>query len=646
MKSSHYGVRLVLMLMCGLFVFCLHESAARAGTLTVNTATDTAQNVCDGTLSLREAMLLSSGVNTLGRSLTAGEQAMVTGAVTWSGTVPPPLGCSSSLGPYRFITSGVGGDVRDEIFFATNVDTVLLTAGLPEITWGLDSIDGLKSNGTKVTINGANAGANAGFSITASLDVTIRNLIIQNFQREGIFVSGSDNCVFEGSEIFSNASDGINIVPFTDVFGTHNSRNNRIGGTSLSQRNVIHLNGRNGITITADPNADRATDQGNVIENNFVGIRSNGTQDSGNGRQGIRLQNAFGNRIGGDTAASRNVISGNDDNGILLDGDGCYSNRILNNFIGTNKDGNALVGNSGSGVALLQGAGDPVGPSSSPNIIGDVGKGNVIGGNFFGVGMFDANTDHNIVRGNFIGTDLAASLNLGNVRDAVFIQSAHDNQIGGTGAGEANVFAYNGGAGVYVQAGTANNIRRNRIFLNTDLGIDLHPGGVTPNDFMDGDTGPNNFQNFPVITSGSSAGGNTTVRGSINSTPNTALTLEFFVSPQGDPSGNGEGSTYIGSVALTTDSGGNAVFNNTFATGISYQGFYATMTATDPNGNTSEFSQTFRLGCTYSLSFNSQSFPVTGGNGSFNLNTTSTCDWQAVQSDSWITINGNAGGTG
>lgn len=648
MKDSGRRLRLMLLLMCGLFVLCAQQSRVRAGTLTVNTVSDTPQNVCDGLLSLREAMLLSAGVNSLGRPLTAGEQSMVTGAVTWSGTVPAPPGCSSNLGPYRFVTSGVGGNVRDDVLFALNVDTVLLTAGLPEITWGLDNINGLKSDGTKVTLNGSSAGVTSGITIIGgALDVSIRNLIIQNFQQHGIFISGSDNCVFEGLEIFNNGIDGISITPYTFISGVLNSRNNHIGGTALSQRNFIHLNGRNGITITADANADRTTDQGNIIENSFIGLKSNGNQDSGNGRQGIRLQQAFGNRIGGDTVASRNVISGNDDNGILLDGDGCYSNRILNNFIGTNKDGNALIGNSGSGVALAQGAGDPVGPSSSPNLIGDAGKGNVIGGNFFGVGMFDANTDHNIVRGNFIGTDLTASLNLGNVRDAVFISLSHDNQIGGTGAGEANVFAYNGGAGVYVQGGTANNIRGNRIFLNTDLGVDLDPGGVQPNDFMDADVGSNNLQNFPVIASGSSAGGNTTVRGSINTTPNTSLTLDFFVSPDRDPSGFGEGSVYIGSAAFTTDSGGNAVFNNTFATGVSFQGFYSTATATDASGNTSEFSQAFKLGCSYTLPFPaSQSFPVTGGSGSFNLNTTSACDWQAVRSDSWITITGGASGTG
>ena len=86
----------------------------------------------------------------------------------------------------------------------------------------------------------------------------------------------------------------------------------------------------------------------------------------------------------------------------------------------------------------------------------------------------------------------------------------------------------------------ANNVTRNRvsansIHSNTLLGINLGPAGVTPNDAGDPDTGANTLQNFPVITSATSVGGNTTIVGALNSTPaSTTFTIEFFSNPACD----------------------------------------------------------------------------------------------------------------
>src|SRR4029077_3177562 len=96
-----------------------------------------------------------------------------------------------------------------------------------------------------------------------------------------------------------------------------------------------------------------------------------------------------------------------------------------------------------------------------------------------------------------------------------------------------NIIAGNGGRGIEIDLGATNMaILRNSIFANgpttpgnqIGLGIDLDGGGVTPNDQVPGDpdAGGNNLQNFPVITSVGSAGGSTTITGTLNSTPNTA----------------------------------------------------------------------------------------------------------------------------
>src|SRR5205085_4443276 len=111
------------------------------------------------------------------------------------------------------------------------------------------------------------------------------------------------------------------------------------------------------------------------------------------------------------------------------------------------------------------------------------------------------------------------------------------------------------------------------------------------NDAGDADTGPdaNNFQNFPVITGVFVLPTDNIVKGTINSTPDTHLTIEFFANSSCDPSGYGEGQTYIGTTTVMTDASGDATF--TFHPTTLSSGQVVTATATDDNGNTSEFSQ-------------------------------------------------------
>ena len=51
--------------------------------------------------------------------------------------------------------------------------------------------------------------------------------------------------------------------------------------------------------------------------------------------------------------------------------------------------------------------------------------------------------------------------------------------------------------------------------------------GVTANDAGDGDSGANNLQNFPVLTSANSNTAGTTIVGSLNSNANTTYRIEF-----------------------------------------------------------------------------------------------------------------------
>ena len=218
------------------------------------------------------------------------------------------------------------------------------------------------------------------------------------------------------------------------------------------------------------------------------------------------------------------------------------------------------------------------------------GAGNLISGNGGGVYVRGSGATGNKVEGNYIGTQGDGTSALGNTGHGVVISTvASDNTIGGTAAGAGNVIAFNGGDGVYVISGTGNLIDPNSIHSNTGLGIDLGTDGVTPNDPDDPDAGANNLQNFPVLTVAAGGPATTTIKGTLNSTASTTFTLEFFSNTACDPSGNGEGETFLDSTTETTNGSGDVSFTISVGTTVPV-GEFITATATDPNDNTSEFS--------------------------------------------------------
>ena len=154
---------------------------------------------------------------------------------------------------------------------------------------------------------------------------------------------------------------------------------------------------------------------------------------------------------------------------------------------------------------------------------------------------------------------------------------------------KGNTITSNSGDGVRVASGTENEIQENSIYDNAQLGINLSEDSITPNDTGDGDTGPNNLQNFPVLIRVVSAGDSLDIDGRLNSTPNTTFNIDLYSNQSCDPSGYGEGQAYLGTFSDSTDSSGNLVFKASFPKS-NLAGEYITATATDPNGNTSEFS--------------------------------------------------------
>jgi uncharacterized repeat protein (TIGR01451 family) len=280
------------------------------------------------------------------------------------------------------------------------------------------------------------------------------------------------------------------------------------------------------------------------------------------------------------------VINRFNGNGIVVNGS---NNFIEGNFIGTSAAGTFALSNTLDGVLINGGSNNTIGGTT-------VAARNLLSGNRNGIQISGAGSG-NIIRGNFIGTNVTGTVAIGNSLNGILINGSSNNAVGAVGSASSNVIAFNGSAGVAVTSGTGNSILSNSIFLNGGLGIDLGPIGVTPNDSGDPDTGANNLQNFPVITSASNAGVSTAVEGTFNSTQNTSFRLEFFSNQVSNPSGFGEGQSLIGAINVTTDATGNASFSQTFQVTVAPgQAITSTATRNSAPLDTSEFSRAVQVG--------------------------------------------------
>ncbi len=447
------------------------------------------------------------------------------------------------------------------------------------VTW-----DGATIENNYVLVNGAGTGVtNDGTGVSFFSDNNLlggtteeaRNIIGR------VSISGVNNEVlgnYIGTDVTGNASVGSDVIGL-QITGSE-AENNTIGAAVEGAGNVISgqlesiISGANGFGI-------KMSGSGNLIQGNLIGTNADGTSPLGNGDDNI--QNFGSNTIGGTAAGAGNVISASQGTGIFVSAS--VENETLliqGNKIGTDITGLVALGNAEQGINL----------TASPAIIGgaEPGSGNVIsanGGDGIRIsGSFDKDGPH-IIQGNWIGTDITGTRALGNGGDGIEISNAFGSTIGGERAEEANIIAYNMESGVRLFANNAvgHRISRNHIFDNEQLGIKLGAGAnIENNDNGDDDTGPNNEQNYPVMTVNADG----TVNVSLNSIASQTYHIEFYGNPVCDASGNGEGQEFLQAEEVTTDAAGNGVFDTTLLV-FKGQEFVAA-TATDPDGNTSEFS--------------------------------------------------------
>ena len=124
--------------------------------------------------------------------------------------------------------------------------------------------------------------------------------------------------------------------------------------------------------------------------------------------------------MGGTVAGARNVISGNTQAGVELTGAGTSHNLVEGNYIGTNYAGSGAIGNGSSSNSFSDGV--LIDAAATYNTVGGTTAGarNVISGNLHnGVEIYGQGTDHNLVEGDYIGTNAAGTAALANHQDGV-----------------------------------------------------------------------------------------------------------------------------------------------------------------------------------------------------------------------------------
>ena len=576
-----------------------------------------------------DLVILKAGKNPLAVVLTASSATFTVANTDDSGSGSlrqAILNANANPGPDRIVFDIPGAGSH----------TITTASALPTISDPV-TIDGTTQQGfignPIIELNGAGAGQGVdGLKIFAGSSV-VRGIVINRFSSDGIELSVNGGNIIEGNYI------GTDLTGTADIGNAFHglmiqSSNNTVGGTTTAARNVISGNDNAGVSIAAGVT-------GNLVLGNFIGTDATGTIAIGN-TTGVSTEGQSGNIaksvIGGTAPGARNIISGNNGRGVSI-GSTLAGNLVQGNFIGTDVTGSVAVGNLSDGVLINFGA--------LNNLIGGTTSAarNVISGN----GGNGVRSDYhpNTVQGNFVGTQVNGVSPLGNGSNGVFINFVSGNTIGGTAGDAGNIIAFNGGDGVLVVTGTANAISSNTIFSNTGLSINLDRDGATPNDPCDGDSGANNRQNFPLITSVNSSGGSTTIQGTLDSAPSVTFRIEFFSSSGCSPSGLSEGENYIGSATVTTGSSCSASFTITLPITVSSSSII-TATVIDPNGNTSEFAPCFpgSPSCAYSISPTSQGFSTAGGAGSVSVATSNGCGWTAVSNAGWIIVTSSDSGSG
>lgn len=485
---------------------------------------------------------------------------------------------SSGSGPQRIIKFQIPGE---------GVHTINLASPLPSVPYS-GVVDGYTQPGARP--NSLAAGTDAVLLVEVNASAVPNRVALQfsSFYSvvRGLVLNGDvviadcDLNQVSGCYVGTDAHGMVSTATGGSVriLGGDLGNANRIGGTTPADRNVIATSITIGGSHVPNPH-------GNTIQGNYVGVASNGNSFL-NPSAFVSLSHTDNNTIGGSTGGAGNVIAGS----VGLSS----ANRTIvqGNLIGTT----GLVASPGAtGLSL---GGNPGGccPGTATNNI--VSQNVIVASDKVAAAISLFYASNNVFRGNLIGVGTDGKTRVGNSPQginfsATFYRSMN-NTVGGPSPGDGNIIMFGsgvqGGANSPPPAGIAavadpcqNIINGNSISGTGGLGIDLGKQGVTPNDPGDAD----GIQNYPVLTSAVFANGSAHVTGTLNSVANTSFRVELLGNDTPDPSGYGQGQSYLGFTSATTDADGNATFDVTLPVPPSVNAISST--ATGPS-ETSEFS--------------------------------------------------------
>ncbi len=406
--------------------------------------------------------------------------------------------------------------------------------------------------GPEIEIDGALAGVAVNGLVLDSDEIEVRGLNINQFTGRGILIR-ANSATIVGNYLGTDPTGTIRQMNESGVEVASGS-NHTIGGMSPADRNILSGNLGNGLLVQppvsdltvinnfigvnasgnlALPNGIVGGESqgirlngggtniiigkpgaGNVISGNLsrgigdvgasnVTIQSNfiGTDHTGsfaipNAKDGIGFSLVSNLLIGGDQPNEGNVISGNGDLGIALQGDNI---RILGNHIGTNADGTLTLANRLEGILVGESHDVTIGGAAN-------GQGNLISGNGkSGIIIYPSNRV--TVSGNKIGTNATGSTAIGNGEHGILVTpGSSDITIGGDSPAAGNlvsgnltrsgIFSWDGlqhtiannfvgtditgllpipnnGTGIEVQEGILVNVHQNLVSGNQDNGIEI-----------------------------------------------------------------------------------------------------------------------------------------------------------------------------
>ena len=442
------------------------------------------------------------------------------------------------------------------------------TGALANTDWGISLSQHFPSQTTSGGYTTSGPGSLTGSNVIGGTGSAARNVVSGN-GGGGIYITSGIMDLVAGNYVGVDPT-GTFAIP--DVgFGIYSQdgTGNTIGGTVTGSGNVVASNYNGNIVLIADT-AD-------VVAGNLVGTDATGTVALGGG--GVQIEESKNTTVGGTVAGARNVISGNNGDGVAIVGQGATHNLVEGNYIGTDLNGTVALANQGAGVDVYSGASNVTIGGTAP------GAGNVISGNAQS-GILLQNSPFTLIVGNKIGTDESGGGALPNSNTGIDFEGGGFSTIGGTTAGAGNLVSGNDGSGILLDNAFSFVVQGNLVgtnfngsspLPNTGPGLDISQsndntiGGTSSQaiNLFSGNDGPG------VIVEGSGSMGNV-ISGNHMQHDSTGVLIENAASQNtigGTAAGAGNIITSnpgdgiaVGSSATDASTGnallGNAIFSN------------------------------------------------------------------------------------